>query len=97
MKKTIIINICFISLVAFYFIFWLIDGILIDDFDGILLIIYGTAYLFGGILIAFQGIFFGIYCLFKRRPVLLFLSLVFIIGGILLTINNMLSDKLLTP
>ena len=97
MKTTIIINICLISLPASYYLFLLIDGIRINDINGVLFIIYGTAYFFGGILIAFQGIFFGIYCIFTRKPILLFSSLVFIIGGIFLTINNILSDNFMTP
>ena len=96
MKKIIIYNSYFVFLIFTYFIFWLIHGMIISDINGAILIIYATAYLYGGILVFSQGIFFGVYYIFKRVPIF-FLFLTFVITGIFLTINNMLSDKILTP
>ena len=97
MKITIIFNCCFISLIFIYFLFWLIHGMIISDINGAILIIYATAYLYGGILVLSQGIFFGVYYIFKRVPIFFFSFLTFVITGIFLTINNILSDKILTP
>ena len=97
MKKIIVSNLCFIFLIFIYFGFWLIHGMIISDINGAILIIYVTAYLYGGILVLSQGIFFGLYYIFKKVPIFFFLFLTFVITGIFFTINNMLSDKILTP
>ena len=97
MKKVIISNFCFIFLIFIYFIFWLIHGMIISDINGTIFIIYTTAYLYGGILILFQGIFFGVYYIFKMVPIFFFLFLIFLIAGIFFTIHTILSDKILTP
>ena len=97
MKKIIISNFCFIFLIFIYFIFWLIHGMIISDINGAIFIIYTTAYLYGGILILFQGIFFGVYYIFKKVLIFFFSFLISLILGIFFTMHTILSDKILTP